>query len=238
MSVYILLAVILLAAVGGALVQAINALFVQERRYYHHHYQRDLMVLDIVVLLMYLLVVGMIAMIYILFGYDPLILYFAVGILVLLTLAIFVRYLAGNRDTIDRTGLILFLLWFGVVLYLTLFSRLGAKPSNQFVITPFQGLSQAVEERSFAPLEHDFLNILLFVPFGYFIPRIDPKHLSRFGFALLGGIVVSTVIEGTQLITHLGFCDIDDIIANSLGAILGYGVYCLLYRIQKNWRLE
>ena len=237
MSVYIVLAVILLAAVGGALVQAINALFVQERRYYHHHYQRDLMVLDIVVSLMYLLVVGVIAMIYVLFGYDPLILYFAVGVLVLLTLAVFVRYLAGHRDTIDRTGLVLFLLWFGVVLYLTLFSRLGAKPSNQFIITPFQGLSQALEERSLVPLEHDFLNILLFVPFGLLIPRVNPR-LSRAGLVLLSGIVTSTLIEGLQFILRLGYCDIDDIIANSLGAIVGYGICCIFRKIGSNWRLS
>ena len=92
MSVYIILAAILLVAVGGALIQAVNALFVQERCYYHHHYQRDLFVVDIVVILMYLILIGVIAMVYILFGYDPLILYFAVGMLVVLTIAIFVRY--------------------------------------------------------------------------------------------------------------------------------------------------
>ena len=238
MSVYIILAAILLVAVGGALIQAVNALFVQERCYYHHHYQRDLFVVDIVVILMYLILIGVIAMVYILFGYDPLILYFAVGMLVVLTIAIFVRYLSAHRDTIAPKGLALFLVWFGVVLYLTLFSRLGTKRATQYLITPFEGLMQALAQRSLQPVEHDFLNLLLFVPFGYFIPKINPRCLSRFGFALLGGIVTSTIIEGTQLVTHLGMCDIDDIIANSLGAIVGYGIYCLMRQIRRNWKLE
>ena len=173
MSVFIILAAILLFAVGAALVQAVNALFVQERRNYRSHYHRDLLLVDIVVMILYVLACGFIAVLYISFQYDPIVLYFAVGILVLLTAVIFARYLMEHRDSMNGTGMVLFLLWFGVVLYLTLFSRLGTKQATQYLITPFEGLMQALAQRSLQPVEHDFLNLLLFVPFGYFIPKIN-----------------------------------------------------------------
>ena len=57
------------------------------------------------------------------------------------------------------------------------------------------------------------------------------------GFAALGGLVVSTTIEGVQMISGLGMCDIDDIIANATGAAVGYGLYLMLRQIRRNWRL-
>ena len=35
-------------------------------------------------------------------------------------------------------------------------------------------------------------------------------------------IVISCIIEGVQLITGRGYCQLDDVIMNTLGGILGY----------------
>jgi len=40
-------------------------------------------------------------------------------------------------------------------------------------------------------------------------------------FIILIGINISFYIELIQLIVHVGICDIDDLIANSLGFIVG-----------------
>lgn len=60
-------------------------------------------------------------------------------------------------------------------------------------------------------------NILLFVPFGTMLKKIYPKRI-----VLLVPIVFSFAIEAVQLITGTGLCELDDIISNGLGAVIGF----------------
>lgn len=70
-------------------------------------------------------------------------------------------------------------------------------------------------------LSFDFLlNIALFLPFGYLLPMLWRGHRSLRSVAL-SGAAFSLLIECSQLLTSRA-CDIDDLIANTLGAVLGY----------------
>ena len=71
------------------------------------------------------------------------------------------------------------------------------------------------------------LNILLFVPFGFMFPVIHPK-LSK--ATITYGFLFSLAIEIMQYITGRGLADIDDLINNTLGAVIGY----LIYRVGKS----
>ena len=233
----IILSLIVLAAIGAALLQMVNALFARERQFYHWHYHRDIILMDAVLMVMYLLLTALIVYLYVAFNYEPMVLYCWVLLLVALGVVMLARHLMQHRDGF-RPGLaIAFCLWFAVVLYLTLFSRIGDKQDVQVVMTPFRGVSAALEERSLQPLTHAFLNVLLFVPFGYLLPCCNPAALSRAGFAILGGLIASVLIEGIQMVLGLGYCDIDDIIANALGAAVGYVAYRLRMQVRKNWRV-
>ena len=236
-GVAVVLFVIITLAIGAGLLQVVNAIFSQARQYNPRNYYRDRMLVDVIVMILYLLLTGLISILYVAFRYDPLVLYVPIALVVAAAVVLLVRYILQHRDTLALGGLIVFLVWFGVMLYLTLFSRMGSRDRTYTMMTPFRGITEAIRERSLAPLEHGFLNVLLFVPFGYLIPCVNPGCLRRAGFAVLGGIVASTLIEGLQMICGLGYCDIDDIIANALGAALGYGLYCLQKQIQKNWRM-
>lgn len=98
-------------------------------------------------------------------------------------------------------------------------------------------MQQAIAEKSWEPLWHSYLNLLLFVPFGYLIPMMNQRHLARWGFAVIGGVTVSTYIEGIQMVGQMGQCDIDDIIFNSIGAAVGYIFFMFMRRVRKNWRV-
>ena len=74
-------------------------------------------------------------------------------------------------------------------------------------------------------LEGAGLNVLLFVPFGYLLPLLW-KRADRWWKVVLCGFVLSLLIELTQLVTHLGMFDLDDLMNNSLGAFLGWGCFC------------
>ena len=77
-------------------------------------------------------------------------------------------------------------------------------------------------------------NILLFVPLGFLLPRVFPR-LQSLAKTLLCTAAIILCVEILQLFTLLGYCDIDDLILNTLGAAIGYSLHRLAGRseIQK-----
>ena len=69
-------------------------------------------------------------------------------------------------------------------------------------------------------------NVVLFIPAGYFLPAVWRK-MRRFVPFLLTSVLIIVLIELLQLFTLLGSCDIDDLILNVPGMILGYVLYTL-----------
>jgi glycopeptide antibiotics resistance protein len=71
-------------------------------------------------------------------------------------------------------------------------------------------------------------NILLFLPFGYFVSEFLKNTKVWLTMAIT--ILVSTTIEFVQLYIGRTF-DIDDIILNTVGGILGYLLYSILRKL-------
>ena len=67
-------------------------------------------------------------------------------------------------------------------------------------------------------------NVLLFVPLGFLIPLLFKKKNKIFNIALYG-FYASLAIEFIQLFTPINLTDIDDIIFNTLGAVLGFFIF-------------
>lgn len=70
-------------------------------------------------------------------------------------------------------------------------------------------------------------NVIMFIPLGFFLPRVFPKFQKLWRTILLTVLII-TVVELAQLFTLLGVCDIDDLILNVTGAAIGYGIFKLL----------
>ena len=69
-------------------------------------------------------------------------------------------------------------------------------------------------------------NVLLFIPLGYLMPKIFVKQENFFRF-FLTCILSILMVELVQLFTLLGSFDVDDLILNMGGMILGYIYYHL-----------
>ncbi len=69
-------------------------------------------------------------------------------------------------------------------------------------------------------------NILVFVPFGIFLPAIWQK-CKNFADTFLAGLVFSLAIETFQLFSAFGEFDIDDILLNCFGVVVGFILYYL-----------
>ena len=230
-SMTMMITLILLICGYLALIQAVNAL--SRQSYYS---SRNTLIIDVVIAIMYIVVCGVVGLLYVYSGYDPYVIYGVLALGVLIFVIFFIRFCVVNRRSMRKGIVFLFLVYFAVVLYLTVFMRIGSVDTS-VVTTPFDDLKNAIQYRDPALIQHMVLNVLLFVPFGYLIPAMNPERLRRCSFAFLGGIACSTVIEGVQMVFSLGQSDIDDIIANSIGAVVGYLCVRFVWQFQKNWRL-
>lgn len=74
------------------------------------------------------------------------------------------------------------------------------------------------------------LNIFCFIPLGFICPFMS-STFERFKNVVLLGAGVSLVIEISQLFTLFRATDINDLIANSLGTIIGFLGFKLLARM-------
>lgn len=69
-------------------------------------------------------------------------------------------------------------------------------------------------------------NIFLFIPIGYFLPRLWPYLRNFFSF-LLTCTAAIVLVELLQLVTLLGSLDIDDLILNLFGMVTGYLLFII-----------
>ena len=81
------------------------------------------------------------------------------------------------------------------------------------------------------------LNIAMFVPAGILFPLVFPK-LDRWYKVSAAGAGLSLFIEVSQLILDRGAADIDDLITNTLGCVIGYSLlaaFRALRKKEKRW---
>ena len=72
-------------------------------------------------------------------------------------------------------------------------------------------------------------NILMFMPFGFLAPLFMKKN--KIWQILIYSIITSIMIEILQVLLAVGTGDIDDVILNAFGAMIGFGIYKLIYSI-------
>ena len=76
-------------------------------------------------------------------------------------------------------------------------------------------------------------NILLFIPFGFLVPFVFSKCRSVIG-TFCTGMFLSIGCESIQFITQRGHCQLDDVVMNTQGTVLGYMGYrgiCVVFRL-------
>ena len=73
------------------------------------------------------------------------------------------------------------------------------------------------------------LNIILFVPLGFFLPLLYKKY-GHIGSVALVSFLLSLSIEIVQMFGR-GATDINDLITNTVGACLGFFIYQLLSKL-------
>ena len=98
---------------------------------------------------------------------------------------------------------------------------------------PFQNLFAYDIRREL--LMNFFGNVVLFIPSGVILPAVYAK-LGKFWKTAAAGAGISLAVELLQLLFIERTTDIDDLIFNTLGVILGYGIYAVFRSIIKGRR--
>lgn len=72
-------------------------------------------------------------------------------------------------------------------------------------------------------------NIAMFIPFGVLFP-LGFRVLRRGTFCVAAGFGFSTCLELAQLVTSRGYCQLDDVLTNTLGAWIGWMIFRALWK--------
>ena len=75
-------------------------------------------------------------------------------------------------------------------------------------------------------------NVAMFIPSGIVLPIVY-KRLDTFGRVLVAGAGISLCIEIIQLPFRVRATDIDDLVLNTVGVIVGYGLYSLIQYVRR-----
>lgn len=131
-------------------------------------------------------------------------------------------------------------LYFAILLYNTFepFTILLEREDQQANLIPLQGILKMIENASIfedrVTRRIVFINIvgniLLFSPIGLSIPLLD-KRLNRGWLVVLLGLSFSLVIELAQTFLIHRVFDVDDLILNAFGTLIGFLLYALLNAI-------
>lgn len=146
-----------------------------------------------------------------------------------------------------------FLVWFLFILYLIVFVNvIILKGGMAISIARYSNkisLCQRISAINFIPLrtiipylrgepsvyiamENLLGNIFAFTPLGFLLPLLFKKCNDIKNIFFIS-TATTLFIEIIQLIFYLGSCDIDDVILNIFGCLLGFGIYSLFKYLNK-----
>ena len=135
-------------------------------------------------------------------------------------------------------GRVLFMIYLAGLCYFLFFAenygRIFGQENYRYNLVPFREIERFWNYRHELGI-HSFYNlagnILGFVPAGFFIPVLW-KNKRGFLFTACVTLQMSLLVEILQLVFRVGSFDVDDLILNTLGGMLGY----LLLRLVGRWR--
>ncbi|HEX6288405.1 MAG TPA: VanZ family protein [Herpetosiphonaceae bacterium] len=135
-----------------------------------------------------------------------------------------VAHRAARRSLVAAVLLLLYLL---VLLGLTMAPH-PREPAQLVNLIPFKSILAGIRRGGWLLNVNVLGNIAAFAPLGLLVPAVS-RRASASGIVLCG-LLTSTSIEVAQWFLARRVADVDDIILNVVGALLGYGWYVLLVR--------
>ena len=146
-------------------------------------------------------------------------------LLILFVVSVVIFAINGLKNGWRKVARLMLTEYLFLVFYMTVFMR-SVMEEKRFNFFPFWSYSESVIEQdvslSSQLIVQNILNVVLFVPVGIFLCMSFKNIKVR--MILLFGVYISSIIEILQYCCNRGFSEIDDVIHNTLGCLIGYGI--------------
>jgi glycopeptide antibiotics resistance protein len=146
-----------------------------------------------------------------------------------------------NRTWVKWISRVLFILYIILLSYFLFFSERYGRTAGldyRYNLTLLKEVKRFIKYRHELGLEsfivNIFGNVIAFMPFGFVLPIISPENRKLFYIVLLS-LEFSISIELIQLIFKVGIFDVDDILMNTFGGILGGILFFICYFIYRKF---
>ena len=138
-------------------------------------------------------------------------------------------------------GKILFVLYIVFFIYFLIFSdwygRTGEMQEYRYNLVLFREIRRFWNYRDqvglFAMFTNLFGNVIIFMPFGFFMPMAS-RYRSCFS-AVFYSFGLSLCVETFQLLTRVGSFDVDDLLLNTVGGLAGYVIFAVCAVIRSRY---
>lgn len=149
-----------------------------------------------------------------------------------------------NARIVRALGKVLFVLYiFFLVYFLFLaewYGRTGTVEEYRYNLELFREIRRFITYREqlgmFAVFANLLGNILIFVPYGFFISMAAERR--GFFKTLFFSFGLSLCVELVQLATRVGSFDVDDILLNTIGGIFGYILFAICNVIRRRYHVR
>jgi glycopeptide antibiotics resistance protein len=112
------------------------------------------------------------------------------------------------------------------------YGRVVDKEGYRYNLELFKEIKRFITYREIVGFESFVVNILgnilAFAPFGFLLPMLNVSYRKFLRMATLS-LWFSIMIEVVQLVTRVGIFDVDDIMMNTFGGIIGYICYMIFH---------
>ena len=131
-------------------------------------------------------------------------------------------------------AILAFLAYLLLLAYLLFFSSTYGRTMEmgyRYNLKPFLEIRRGIEYIDTVGFRYVLVNIVgnivAFMPFGFLAPMTTERRMT-IGKMFFYSFLLTLCAETLQLISKTGAFDVDDLILNTIGGILGYGCYMLL----------
>lgn len=132
-------------------------------------------------------------------------------------------------------AVILFVIYICLLFYLLFFSETYGRTMDsgyRYNLKPFKEIKRFWNNRDSLGLSTVITNlvgnIVAFAPFGFFLSMFSKAGRNLFGCVLLTSLF-SLAVETVQLFSKVGAFDVDDILLNAIGGLVGWLCYFIFW---------
>ena len=146
--------------------------------------------------------------------------------------------MAASKNTKRKKSLyvVLFAAYLILLFYFLFFSeglgRASTETEYRYNLTLFREIKRFIEYRHVLGYKAVFLNVvgnvIAFMPFGFLLPPLM-NYKTNWFVTTIWAFLFSLFAETIQLFFRLGSFDVDDMLLNTVGGLLGY-IICILLK--------